>query len=148
MLPQVYIYRYIFTNLLTVGYYVIQFLHDHYRLLHAQSSYRNFNEAAETYKLSLKLLKETLTDSELSALGLTKPEVLIEIPPPEDNKSNFVLCNRKAHDILKFELNNLVLRLFKEFALLYFLRSNYSDTYKWSMKALELLQPETPNTYA
>lgn len=42
------------------------------------------------------------------------------------------------------EMNNLLLRLYKEFAMFHFLKSDYNLTFTCSLKALKLLTNRTP----
>lgn len=130
-----------------------------FRLLHAQSSYRSFAGAAETYGFCLKLIESTLEPSQSyevptkslgdSDVGSLQLFIDDEIDGDdysiqgfsEKSKTPFYCRNQQSDDE---EMNNLLLRLYKEFAVFHFLKSDYNHTFTCSLKALKLLKPITP----
>ncbi|GBP85382.1 Amyloid protein-binding protein 2 [Eumeta japonica] len=122
-----------------------------HRLLNTQSAYCCFPAAAETYALALRLLglpEEAPTEPPRgpfalapTADGATQTERDDEecagAEPRVDDDCPVARCSVDGMD-------NLVLRLYKEFSALFFVRCDYNAAYKWSMVALKLLRPDTP----
>ncbi|XP_024877591.1 amyloid protein-binding protein 2 [Temnothorax curvispinosus] len=76
-----------------------------HKLLHAQAAYCDFEKAAETHQIAMKMIEKLKSE--------------------QYNNSNHAA-------------------LFAEFSVLFYIRSEYDEAYRWSIEALKQLKPSLP----
>lgn len=121
-----------------------------HRLLKTQSSYCLFPAAAETYALSLSLLGlpenvdslDAIPPGPYAVVDTCSQSMQTDVAGVWDIQDLLSSCHVRSSGVQNME--NLILRLFKEFSSLFFVRCDYNAAYRWGMEALKRLTTSTP----